>query len=311
MKSQEVECKEEHGFTWALVSLVIFGLLGAVSVSLSADDTWTQKSDMPTRRCNLSTCVVDGKIYAIGGWDGANVVANVEVYDPETDTWTRKADMPTPRSYLSTCAVNGRIYAIGGWDKGPDFPGLSTVEEYDPASDTWTRKADMPTARLALVAVAVNGKIYAIGGTANWKNGPDLSTVEEYDPETDTWTRKADMLAKRYRLSAAVVNGKIYAIGGTDYSVVELPMFHPPEVCNPATDTWTELAAMQVPRDALSSSVVNGKIYAIGGEAEGELKVPTVEEYTPEDWQPEETPATPVYPQSKLATMWGSIKRCR
>ena len=30
-------------------------------------DTWTRKADMPTARMLLSTSVVDGKIYAIGG----------------------------------------------------------------------------------------------------------------------------------------------------------------------------------------------------------------------------------------------------
>lgn len=36
---------------------------------------------MPTARWGLSTCVVDGKIYAIGGIGGHKILATVEVYD--------------------------------------------------------------------------------------------------------------------------------------------------------------------------------------------------------------------------------------
>jgi len=61
---------------------------------------------MPTARVNVSTSVVNGKIYAIGGSPGYKQwydgFTTVEEYDPETDTWSKKADMPTKRySYFS------------------------------------------------------------------------------------------------------------------------------------------------------------------------------------------------------------------
>ena len=31
-------------------------------------DTWTQKADMPSARAGVATAVVNGKVYAIGGW---------------------------------------------------------------------------------------------------------------------------------------------------------------------------------------------------------------------------------------------------
>ncbi len=115
------------------ISLMLSGVLGLASVSLAAEDTWTKKADMPTRRDVLSSSVVDGNIYAIGGAlsnPSDRGISTVEEYDPATDTWTRKADMPTARSGLTTSAVNGKIYAIGGWVGGGTV--LSTVEKYDP-----------------------------------------------------------------------------------------------------------------------------------------------------------------------------------
>ena len=125
----------------------------------------------------LSTSVVNGKIYAIGGITASDkVVSTVEEYNPATDKWEKKSDMPTARAMLSTSVVNGKIYAIGGIMASDKV--VSTVEEYNPATDIWTEKADMLTARCALSTSVVNGKIYAIGGA---EDSLFLSTVEEYD----------------------------------------------------------------------------------------------------------------------------------
>jgi N-acetylneuraminic acid mutarotase len=260
-------------------------LLGMASICMAAGDTWTQKAPMPTARALLSSSVVDGKIYAIGGrqTNGASASSAVEQYDPATDTWTTKAPMPTARQWLSTSAVNGRIYAFGGNPRTYE-PTLSTVEEYDPATDTWTEKAPMPTARAVLSTSVVDGKIYAIGGsirktTMTGGGETPSSAVEAYDPATDTWTTKAPMPTARMFLAAGVVNGKIYAIGGaiaaggSTLSTVE--------EYDPLTDTWTTKASMQTRRATPSgASVVNGIIYVIGG-VSGSTAFSTVEAYDP------------------------------
>jgi N-acetylneuraminic acid mutarotase len=238
-------------------------------------DTWTRKADMPTPRQWLSTSVVNGRIYAIGGdaRAGAPSLSTVEVYDPATDTWTEKAPMLIPRFALSTSVVDGKIYAIGGWLRPPERV-ISDVEVYDPATDTWTQKAPMPTARAALSTSVVDGKIYAIGGTA-YRAG--LSTVEVYDPATDTWTTKAPMPTARTTFSCtSVVDGIIYVIGGTSGETA----FSTVEAYDPATDTWTEKTSMPRARGTLATSVVGGKIYAIGGTPSTHgAPMSTVEEY--------------------------------
>jgi hypothetical protein len=135
---------------------------------------------MPTARVALSTSVVDGKIYAVGGvyGNGGALLSMVEEYDPATDTWTTKTRMPTARAiFLSSSVVNGIIYVIGGI-RGET--ALSTVEAYDPATDTWTEKTSMPEAKGMFATSVVGGKIYAIGGN-NAGHGAVMSTVYEYD----------------------------------------------------------------------------------------------------------------------------------
>ena len=252
---------------YLIVLIVFLGVLPSMSV---AEEGWTRKADMPTAIYGLSVSEVDGKIYAIGGRAGSQFFSTVEVYDPATDSWKRKADMPTPRTNLSASVVNGKIYALGG-SGGAGIGPTAIVEEYDPARDTWTRKTDMPTERFGLSTSVVNGKIYAFGG--NPVGVPWGSPIlEEYDPATDTWVRKAIMPTPRSGQSTSAVDGKIYVIGGT----TARPGFEnlgteggmalsSVEEYDPATDTWTRKANMPTRRSGLSSTVVNDKIYAIGG----------------------------------------------
>ena len=243
------------------ISLALVLALGLASISLGQGDAWTTKAPMSTPRMALSTCVVDGIIYAIGGSRDFHLMyAIVEAYDPETDAWTTKAPMPTPRGALSTSVVDGIIYAIGG---GSDLgSSLSTVEAYDPATNTWTTKRDMPTPRGALSTSVVDGIIYAIGGTTVNQYGSALSTVEAYDPVTNTWTTKRDMPCPKDGFSTCVVDGIIYAIGGGFNHPTALSTV---TAYDPKTDTWTEKDDMPTPRAGLSTCGVDGIIYAIGG----------------------------------------------
>lgn len=99
-------------------------------------DTWTQKADMPTPRAALRTCVLDGKIYAIGG--GSRELLGddrraVEVYDPATDTWTVKPVAPTIKYDYAASVVDGRAYTFGGMLHLMNPAVFSdTVEEYTP-----------------------------------------------------------------------------------------------------------------------------------------------------------------------------------
>ncbi|RKU23665.1 hypothetical protein C6499_18050, partial [Candidatus Poribacteria bacterium] len=109
-------------------------------------DTWTQKADMPTPR-KTRTCVVDGKIYAIGGLavgptvEKRGTLDTVEVYDPATDIWTRASSMNHARYWAALSVVNGEIYATGGTGPSPiqtePDPYLSSVEVFNPKTDQW------------------------------------------------------------------------------------------------------------------------------------------------------------------------------
>jgi N-acetylneuraminic acid mutarotase len=266
-------------------------------------NTWSKKANMPTPRRNVSACVLNDKIYVIGGWSFeeinydngetfrriGGVVRACEEYDPKTDKWTKKTDMPTARGGLATAVVDGKIYAIGGRRSHGKEVYLGTVEEYDPSTDKWISRANMPTPRSNISASVVNGKIYVFGGwrekQTKTKEGTikiigTVSTVEEYDPKTDKWNKKADMLTGGGGIATCVISNEIYAIGGT--VTPEQPDRNVVEKYNPNTNKWIPVCRVPNPRYNIPASVVGEKIYLMGGwTLGGEKVVPDTEEFIP------------------------------
>jgi len=133
----------------------------------------------------------------------------------------------------------------------------------DATENTWVSKEPMSTARSGLGVVVIKDKIYAIGGAGKL---PSLDTNEEYDPDADAWITREPMLTPRGDFAIAVFQDKIYVFGGAikahqwDFELTDAN-----EVYDPATDTWTAKASMPVPKAGFSASVVDDKIYLIGG----------------------------------------------
>jgi len=215
--------------------------------------------------------------------------------------WTEGAHMITRRSMFGVAEVDGKIYAIGGMLD--EEIALSNVEVYDPVTNIWIEKTPMPTARYCLGCAVVDGKIYAIGGANGYTAFDVLATVEVYDPVTDTWdTTKTPMPTRRAHISASAVKGKIYVMGGSKQGGAEYAGLNTVEVYDPATDTWETKNSMPTLRFGLSTSVLDEKIYAIGGRHYPEKPkiVSTVEMYDPvtDEWTEKKDMPTQRYYQS-------------
>lgn len=176
-----------------------------------ATDTWAERAPMPTARGALSVTVHDGKLYAIGGYDGKANSAAVEVFDPVRNLWAPRAPLPTPRDHLATATVAGTLYAIGGRLNGDYRRNLSVMEAYDPVTDQWKRAADLPTARSGITASEVGGKLYVFGGEGGEGT---FRENEAYDPARDVWQVMAPMPTGRHGLGSAVVQGRIHVLSG-------------------------------------------------------------------------------------------------
>ncbi|WAQ96164.1 KELC-like protein, partial [Mya arenaria] len=220
------------------------------------EDRWFQLAEMPSRRCRCGVALINGLVYAVGGFNGSLRVRTVDMYDPLKDTWTGCPSMEarrrlntaecfdvhsgewrlisplsTRRSSVGVGVLNGFVYAVGGYD-GSSRQCLSSVERYNPNDDTWC------------VGV-IDGVLYAVGG----HDGPLVrNSVEMYNPDTNTWIQLADMHSCRRNAGVLANGGFIYVVGGDDGS----SNLGSVECYDPKANIWT----------LLPSSMMTGRSYA-------------------------------------------------
>ena len=117
----------------------ITGVLTSVEEYDPAIDKWTEKAPMKQKKGEFCTAVLNGKIYAVGGYNdikytenpAANFLSSVQEYNPQTDTWTEKSPLKIGRRNFETVILNNSLYVIGG-TIGPyaENKGTASVEEY-------------------------------------------------------------------------------------------------------------------------------------------------------------------------------------
>jgi N-acetylneuraminic acid mutarotase len=166
------------------------------------------------------------------------------------------------RSECGFIAVKGRLYLIGG--DGP----ASAAEVLDPVTLTWTKKAIAPVIMHHLQPLVAGNKIYVLDAFSdrNYPNQVPLANIYSYDTEKDVWEKGTEIPADRRRGGAgeAVYNGKLYIVNGITHGHTSgtTNMF---DEYDPATQKWTVLPNAPHIRDHSTATVVNNKLYAVGG----------------------------------------------
>ena len=162
-----------------------------------ANDSWSERASIPLGVSGYASCVVDGKIYIIGGgykyiFSGRGYTSytdRVQIYDPETDGWSEGVPMPNAMAWMAASATVGsqvprRIYVVGGVVEGDS--GKSTVDwtqiyDLQAGERVWSRGSSMLTARKGLVLVNVDDVFYALGGVDD--NYTSFKANEAYTPD--------------------------------------------------------------------------------------------------------------------------------
>ena len=109
--------------------------------------------------------------------------------------------------------------------------------------------------------VVAGGNVYVIHESAG---------VLRYEPAPDRWTKLATELpVKRVHFGVVAIGGRIVVIGGCVYKSEKDPC--PPiadvDEYDPAANAWRKRAALPWPRQGMSAAVIDGIVYAAGGEA--------------------------------------------
>ena len=177
--------------------------------------------------------------------------------------WKKAAPSPFARVESPTAVVDGKMYLFGGFTD--DLGASNHLDVYDPASDSWTRKKDMPI-RLTHLNPASDGKtIWFAGGCSGKHPGPVSKEVWKYDIASDSWSAGPPLPERRAGGGLAVVERRLHYFGGYkadrdtnagDHWSLSLE----------GGKEWQREADLPDPRGHVSATVLDGKIYALGGD---------------------------------------------
>jgi N-acetylneuraminic acid mutarotase len=275
----------------AFTGVVNNATLSAIEVTPLAVGThidWQTVAPSPVARAEASGTVVNGKLYAFGGYvvqDGAIIAqSRCDVYDPATNTWTRLGDMPENFTHAGIAVDGADIYLVGQYAGNHPGPGSTHVWRYNTLGAEWTRVPDLPAPRGAGAAAIVGRQLHFFGGmdeTRTIECGDHWSLDLDH-PELG-WTERANMPNPRNHISAASLNGKIYAIGGQHGQEEDQIAQSEVDCYDPETDTWTVVAPLPDIRShtVASTFVMDGKIVVLGGEVGFNIQRSTVYAYDP------------------------------
>ena len=257
------------------------------SFKYSFCDCWSSSDPLPTAKAALATTVLNGKLFASGGFSGgAGKNCDIHSYDPAIRVWTFESFLGWCGDHFAAASARGQVFILGGAVLNGNANGVGTYDTtlnkvlmYDPPTGRADYRADMSTRRNSFGAVTVDGVIYAMGGTwMDWNSGEGaVASMEAYNTANNTWTSKAPMPTPRALFGAALVDGIIYVIGGFNQSTLLATVV----AYDPKTDTWTTKAPMPTPRAAFAIGVLNGQIYVAGGTDGEQRDIGTVVSYNP------------------------------
>jgi N-acetylneuraminic acid mutarotase len=248
--------------------------------------TGVEITPSPIPRFEAVAAVAGGKLYLLGGFYTTDLQASphCDAYDPVSDSWTRLADTPLPVTHAGVAVANGEVWVVGGFVG--NHPGAATAEvwRYNVAGNTWAPGPSLPEPRGSGALVEINGELHFFGGV---KADRDTDCADHWalrlDDDNGTWHPRAPMLTARNHLSGAALNGKIHAIGGQfrhDFAPLDLDLH---DAYDPATDSWTRLAPLLLPRSHSEPGtfVHAGLIIIAGGRSNRDKVLYDIDAYDP------------------------------
>ncbi|WP_420593696.1 Kelch repeat-containing protein [Deinococcus sp.] len=168
--------------------------------------------------------------------------------------------------------LGGKLYTFGGFDalKSCCAP-TNRAYVYDPASNKWTALTAMPAFGATHAGLAEDGQYlyYAGGYIANTAGTSQIFGTKEvwrYNPQANTYTRMPDLPIERAAGQLEYLGGKLHYFGGTNIARTQDTGEHYVLDLAQNATSWTVAAPLPNPRNHLGSAVLNGKIYAVGGQ---------------------------------------------
>lgn len=206
-----------------------------------------------------------------------------------TFTYSGIASQPHSVSEAQGEVVGGHLYSFGGFDSTkPCCTPTDRAYKYVPGSG-WTRIANLPNKGVTHAGMTTDGtNIFYAGGyiaNADW-TGQIFGTkaVWRYNVGSNSYTALPGLPEDRAGGQLEYLNGWLHYFGGTNKArTLDVTDHWALNLSNTGAG-WQRRASLANGRHHMGSAVLNGRIYAIGGQHKHDSHLvtqSTVEEYDP------------------------------
>jgi len=220
-------------------------------------DNWSVGSNMPTARSEMTSTLLDGKIYVIGGIKFLGSTNKVEAYDINEDSWETLPDLPEKLNHIGIASDGERVFVSGGFLNMRQTDFVNTLYAYNVSKKTWTTLSDMPNTRGAHFMIFRDGQLHVIGGRQH-------TEVWSYTIASDSWTKNkiAPIPELRDHINVLQDEKHLYIVGGRQMGDVKTDCWK----YDFQTNQWTTFAKIPTPRGGQTATIINNQIHITGGE---------------------------------------------
>jgi non-specific serine/threonine protein kinase len=278
-----------HGMATNIAEVLPFNPAGPAPSTQPANaaSPWKGLPEAPTALQEVASTVQGSVVWVLGGLTAGLGPSNeVAGYDTTINSWTKGPALPSALHGAMATTYHGEVLVLGGWTKQGGQGASNQV--FALRNGGWVPLPPMPSPRAAGGAAVVGNKLIVAGGQANGREVPETDVFDG-----TTWTQASPMLTPRDFVGVVSDGSFVYAIGGGQAGGHDVDAF---ERFDPTTGRWTKGPALPSARHGLGAAVVDGKLYAVGGEMDETDVLGTVESFdlaNGSSWDPGPTMRTP------------------
>ena len=218
---------------------------------------------LPIKVVNHASTCFNKTVYCLGGCDQTNefsVITN-KVWQIRLDSkplkWQQIASLNENRTFTDIVVYQDTLVVVGGGN-GRNF--LSSGECFVKVMNKWQAIPNLNCARYGHQIVVCDNYLYALGGL---DFSSTLSSVECLSSLTDEWQYSEPMKTPRKYFAAVNYQNCIYVIGGMTQEWDDV--LSTTEKYNPIEGRWMFICELNFARYSHTASVLQNKIFVVGG----------------------------------------------
>ncbi|MFH1618600.1 MAG: kelch repeat-containing protein, partial [bacterium] len=245
------------------------------SAALSADGTvgtWIETVSLPEKRYGHAMTAAMGRLYVLGGYDGANLKSTVWSA-PVSSTgllgqWTDERSLGIQLYMHAAVFWDGRIFITGGYSaSGVSAAVYKSSVSADGSLGTWGSEPVMPAPRYAHAMTVSNGWLYVAGGHdgASVKSSVWKTTITAAGSLTGWETDAPSLPSQRYGHAIFAINNALFLSGGSNGMSPQSLVWRSSVSSDGSIDSWTMASSLPSARQFYTVFEAGGTVYAAGG----------------------------------------------